>query len=91
MEEPNTNARVLRFGVFEVDIRAGELRKQGLQIRLQEQPFQVLATLLENAGEVVGRGDLRNKLWPKVIRGKKPVAKPAKNKPIVPLPASWER
>ena len=64
MEEPATGARVLRFGAFEVDIRAGELRKQGLKIRLQEQPFQVLATLLESAGEVVGREDLRKKLWP---------------------------
>ena len=64
MEGPATSARVLRFGAFEVDIRAGELRKQGLKIRLQEQPFQVLATLLENAGEVVGREDLHRKLWP---------------------------
>jgi len=63
MEEPATSPRVLRFGTFEVDVRAGELRKQGLKIRLQEQPFQVLATLLENAGEVVGREDLRKKLW----------------------------
>ena len=45
----------LRFGVFELDLRAGELRKHGLRVRLQEQPFQVLAMLLEHAGEVVTR------------------------------------
>ncbi len=54
----------LRFGVFEVDLRAGELRKHGLQVRLQEQPFQVLATLLEHSGEVVTREELQKKLWP---------------------------
>ena len=54
----------LRFGVFEVDLRAGELRKHGLQVRLQEQPFQVLAMLLEHSGEVVTREELQKKLWP---------------------------
>jgi TolB-like protein/DNA-binding winged helix-turn-helix (wHTH) protein/Tfp pilus assembly protein PilF len=52
-----------RFGVFEVDLRAGELRKHGLKIRLQEQPFQVLVMLVEHAGEVVTREDLQKKLW----------------------------
>jgi DNA-binding winged helix-turn-helix (wHTH) protein len=55
---------VLRFGVFEVDLRAGELRKQGMRIKLQEQPFQILAMLLERPGEVVTREDLRRRLWP---------------------------
>jgi serine/threonine protein kinase/Tol biopolymer transport system component len=54
----------LRFGIFEVDLRAGELRKQGLKVRLQEQPFQVLAMLLEHPGEVVTREDLQKTLWP---------------------------
>jgi len=54
----------LRFGVFEVDLRAGELRKHGLRIRLQEQPFQLLAMLLERAGQVVTREELQQKLWP---------------------------
>jgi TolB-like protein/DNA-binding winged helix-turn-helix (wHTH) protein/Flp pilus assembly protein TadD len=54
----------LRFGVFELDLRAGELRKHGLRIRLQEQPFRVLAMLLENHGEVVAREELQRKLWP---------------------------
>jgi TolB-like protein/DNA-binding winged helix-turn-helix (wHTH) protein/Flp pilus assembly protein TadD len=54
----------LRFGVFELDLRAGELRKHGLRVRLQEQPFQVLATLLDHPGEVVTRDELQKKLWP---------------------------
>ncbi len=53
----------VRFGVFEVDLRAGELRKNGRKIRLQEQPFQVLTLLLEQSGEVVTREDLRQRLW----------------------------
>src|SRR5271163_4804456 len=54
----------LRFGVFELDVRTGELRKHGLRVRLQEQPFQVLAMLLEHPGEVVSREELQKKLWP---------------------------
>jgi TolB-like protein/DNA-binding winged helix-turn-helix (wHTH) protein/Flp pilus assembly protein TadD len=54
----------LRFGVFELDLRSGELRKHGLRIRLQEQPVQVLAMLLEHAGELVSREELQKKLWP---------------------------
>jgi DNA-binding winged helix-turn-helix (wHTH) protein len=61
---PSSAAKLLRFGVFEVDRAAGELRKQGVRIRLQEQPFQVLTALLENAGRVVTREDLRQKIWP---------------------------
>lgn len=61
---PNPERRVLRFGVFDVDLAAGELRKSGVRIRLQEQPFQVLASLLERPGEVVTREELRQKLWP---------------------------
>ena len=56
--------RRLRFGVFELDLRAGELRKHGLRVRLQEQPFQVLAMLLERHGQVVTRDELQRKLWP---------------------------
>jgi DNA-binding winged helix-turn-helix (wHTH) protein len=56
--------RILRFGIFEVDLAAGELRKNGSRIRLQEQPFQILVYLLDRAGEVVTREDLRQKLWP---------------------------
>lgn len=61
---PSSSARkIVRFGVFAVDLAAGELRKNGVRIRLQEQPFQVLAFLLERPGEVVTREELRQKLW----------------------------
>src|SRR3982750_971820 len=55
--------RIIRFGAFEVDLDAAELRKQGLRLRLQEQPFQILAALLENPGAVVTREDLIRRLW----------------------------
>src|SRR6266403_3783334 len=58
------SSAILRFGVFEVDVRAGELRKQGVRVKLQEQPFQVLTVLLQCAGEVVTREELRNQNWP---------------------------
>src|ERR1700686_1642302 len=58
------SSAILRFGGFEVDVRAGELRKQGVRIKLQEQPFQVLTVLLQYAGEVVNREELRNQNWP---------------------------
>jgi len=54
----------VRFADFEVDFRAGELRKRGRRIRLQEQPFRVLTMLVERSGEVVSREELRQKLWP---------------------------
>ena len=57
-------ARVVRFGTFEVNLQTGELRRQGQKLKLQEQPFQVLAALLERPGEVVTREELHNKLWP---------------------------
>src|SRR5579863_1103101 len=55
--------RRLCFSVFEIDLNAGELRKHGMKIRIQEQPFRLLATLIEHAGEVVSRQDLQKKLW----------------------------
>jgi TolB-like protein/DNA-binding winged helix-turn-helix (wHTH) protein/Flp pilus assembly protein TadD len=64
VSEDEPARRRLRFGVFELDLRAGELRKHGIRIRLQEQPFQVLAMLLEHPGEVVTREELQKKLWP---------------------------
>jgi TolB-like protein/DNA-binding winged helix-turn-helix (wHTH) protein/Flp pilus assembly protein TadD len=64
MQEDHQLRGRLLFGVFELDLRAGELRKHGLRVRLQEQPFQVLAMLLEHHGEVVTRGELQKKLWP---------------------------
>ena len=53
----------LRFGAFEVDLRAGELRKNGLKIKLPAQPFAVLAMLLERPGEVVTREEIQQRLW----------------------------
>jgi TolB-like protein/DNA-binding winged helix-turn-helix (wHTH) protein/Tfp pilus assembly protein PilF len=64
MPDDHQRSGCLRFGVFEVDLLAGELRKHGLQVRLQEQPFQLLAILLEHSGEVVSREELKKKLWP---------------------------
>jgi cholera toxin transcriptional activator len=60
----NRSGKIARFGVFELDLDASELRKNGARLRLQEQPFQVLALLLERAGDVVTREELRQKLWP---------------------------
>jgi len=56
--------KTVRFGDFEVDLGAGELRKHGLRLRLQEQPFEVLTALLEHPGEVVTREELIRRLWP---------------------------
>src|SRR6516165_5813425 len=55
---------VIRFATFEVDLPAGRLCRNGLRVRLQDQPFQVLAMLLERPGEVVTREELRARLWP---------------------------
>lgn len=55
---------VRRFGAFEIDLRGGELRRNGMRVKLQEQPFQVLALLLERPGEVVTRDEVRTRLWP---------------------------
>jgi eukaryotic-like serine/threonine-protein kinase len=55
--------RPVRFGVFEVDFEAGELRKSGMKVALQEQPFHVLTLLLENAGKLVSRDELQQKIW----------------------------
>src|SRR6516164_11404706 len=63
--EPSTERdRVFRFGPFELSEREGELRKSGVRIKLQEQPFRVLIELAANSGKLVSREDLRQKLWP---------------------------
>jgi len=61
--QSSTNGNI-RFGVFDLDLRAGELRKRGAKVKLQEQPLQVLRILLENLGEVVSREQLQNRIWP---------------------------
>jgi DNA-binding winged helix-turn-helix (wHTH) protein len=57
------NEGPLRFGVFEVDLGARELRKRGVRMKLQDQPFRVLEALLENPGDVVTREQLKERLW----------------------------
>ena len=64
MDDPRSNADPLRFSSFELDLRARELRKFGTRIKLQDQPFQILALLLEKPGEIVSREELRDRLWP---------------------------
>src|SRR5579871_4237252 len=56
--------RKTRFGPYELDLRSGELHKHGVRIKLQDQPFQVLALLLERPGDVITREELRQTLWP---------------------------
>jgi Tol biopolymer transport system component/DNA-binding winged helix-turn-helix (wHTH) protein len=62
-EAPGPSRQVLRFGAFELDLRVGELRKAGLRVNLQEQPFKVLECLVERPGELVTREELRQRLW----------------------------
>ena len=57
-------AHSVHFGIFEVDLRAGELRRNGSKVKLQEQPFQILTMLLARPGDVVTREELQKKLWP---------------------------
>jgi len=64
MERVRPLQEKIRFGVFDVDLRAGELRKHGLKIKLQEQPFQILQILLEHPGDVVTREEIQERLWP---------------------------
>lgn len=64
MAEVNSSAKIVRFGVFEADLQTGELRKNGLKVPLQDQPFQVCAILLENSGKLVTREELRRRVWP---------------------------
>ena len=62
--ESSPPVRIIRFGVFEVDLGAGELRKSGMRIKLHGQPLEILAMLLQRPGEVIPREDLRQRLWP---------------------------
>src|SRR5467141_1082336 len=64
MAQAATPRRVVHFGVYELDFGTRELRKAGLKIKLQDQPFQVLAMLLERPGELVTREELLSRLWP---------------------------
>ena len=64
MQNSTSLPPTLRFGVFELDPRVGELKKKGMKIRLQEQPVEILAMLLERPGETITREELQKKLWP---------------------------
>jgi TolB-like protein/DNA-binding winged helix-turn-helix (wHTH) protein/Flp pilus assembly protein TadD len=64
METPTNSAHTWRFGVFEVDMRNAELRRGGTPVKMREQSFRILVYLLEHAGEMVAREDLRRVLWP---------------------------
>ena len=65
MAEPDVKKTpIIHFSIFELDLKAGELRRNGTKVKIQEQPFQILAALLERPGEVVTREELRNRLWP---------------------------
>ena len=63
MEELTTSKRALRFGLYEVDFAAQELRKSGIRIKIQDQPFQILALLLERPGQIVTREEIQKRLW----------------------------
>ena len=67
MNDAQLGPLVVRFGNFEVDFQERELRKQGMRIRLEEKPFQILELLLQRAGQVVSRLALREKLWPDTV------------------------
>ena len=63
MPQPAPGSAILRFDVYALDLRAGELFKSGRKIKLQEQPFRILTMLLEHPGELVAREELRQRLW----------------------------
>jgi Tol biopolymer transport system component/DNA-binding winged helix-turn-helix (wHTH) protein len=63
MEDLTTAKRVVRFGLFEVDFASQELRKSGVKIKIQDQPFQILALLLERPGQIVTREEIQKRLW----------------------------
>ena len=64
MGNDNRSAQIVRFGLFEADLQTGELRKNGVKVPLQGQPFQVCAILLSRSGELVTREELRQQVWP---------------------------
>src|SRR5438132_330830 len=64
MHSETQSGRLRRFGTFEVDFRSRELRRAGVRVRLQDQPFEILTLMLERPGDVVTREELHRKLWP---------------------------
>jgi len=64
MGDFRSSCAIVRFGAFELDENAGELRREGVKVRLQEQPLQILQILLQRPGEIVTREELRQNVWP---------------------------
>jgi TolB-like protein/DNA-binding winged helix-turn-helix (wHTH) protein/tetratricopeptide (TPR) repeat protein len=64
MQAPTPLAEIVRFGLFQLDLKAGELRKSGVKVKLQDQPLRVLTVLVEHAGQVVTRDELQQRVWP---------------------------
>ena len=64
MSPETSEHRVCRFGLYEADLGAGILKRHGIPVKLQEQPFRILGFLLERPGEIISRDELRNRLWP---------------------------
>src|SRR5215472_4390071 len=64
MQTTSSSTDSFQFGVFRLDLKAGELHKAGIRVKLQDQPFRVLALLVERAGQLVTREDLRQRVWP---------------------------
>src|SRR5881394_2017770 len=64
MHNGQRSSQIVRFGLFEADLQTGELRKNGVKVPLQGQPFQVCAILLSRSGELVSREELRQQVWP---------------------------
>src|SRR5215471_4801957 len=64
MGETHSAHGPVRFGEFELDVRSGELRNRDIRVKLQKQPFQILETLVEHAGEIISREELRQRIWP---------------------------
>src|SRR5262249_58787808 len=63
MPVQDTSPKLVQFGVFELDLQQGELRKQGVKVKLQDQPLKILQLLLETHGEIVSRDQLRSRIW----------------------------
>src|ERR1700741_1369884 len=91
VEDLAHSAKFVRFGTFEVDLRAGELWKSGRKRKLEGQPFSVLAILLERPGEVVSREELQKRLWPDTFVDVDHNLNAAINKIREALDDSWER
>ena len=69
MEAPPPLADIVRFGIFQIDLKARQLHKSGIKVKLQDQPFRVLALLVARAGQVVTREQLRQTIWPSDVYG----------------------